>query len=57
LEDTYGLAIDHKRYRVYYESLAGNIVPQIRVVEISGGASSVSAPEAGSAVGQMSGGE
>jgi hypothetical protein len=57
LEDTYGLAIDHTRYRVYYESMASNIVPQIRVVEISGGASSVSAPGVDNANGQVSGGE
>ncbi len=38
LEETYGLAIDHERYRVYYESIGANIIPQIRVVVIPGGA-------------------
>jgi hypothetical protein len=35
LRDTYGLAIDEKRYVVYYESLGDNLIPQIKVVPIS----------------------
>lgn len=34
LEDNYGLAIDHKRYVVYYESMGDNLIPQIRVIPI-----------------------
>ena len=34
LEDNYGLAIDHKRYGVYYESLGDNLVPEIQVIPI-----------------------
>ena len=35
LEHNYGLIIDKERYAVYYESMGGNILPQIRVVTIS----------------------
>jgi hypothetical protein len=35
LRDNYGLAIDEKRYAVYYESTGQNLIPQIRVVAIS----------------------
>jgi hypothetical protein len=35
LRDNYGLAIDQKRYAVYYESRGENIIPQIKVVPIS----------------------
>jgi hypothetical protein len=35
LKDTYGLAIDEKRYVVYYESLGDNLIPQIKVIPIS----------------------
>jgi hypothetical protein len=35
LRDNYGLAIDEKRYAVYYESAGQNLIPQIRVVAIS----------------------
>ena len=34
LVDNYGLQIDRKRYVVYYESIADNILPQIRVIVI-----------------------
>jgi hypothetical protein len=34
LEDDYGLLIDKKRYAVYYEYIAANILPQIQVHEI-----------------------
>jgi hypothetical protein len=34
LRDNYGLTIDSKRYVVYYESLGGNLIPQIRVIPI-----------------------
>jgi hypothetical protein len=34
LRKNYGLAIDEKRYAVYYESDAGNLIPQIRVIPI-----------------------
>ena len=36
LEENYGLIIDRNRYAVYYESMGSNILPQIRVVVISG---------------------
>ncbi|HBT95185.1 MAG TPA: hypothetical protein DEB24_03360 [Coriobacteriia bacterium] len=39
LEENYGLAIDHSRYRVYYESIGDNLVPQVRVVVIGAVAS------------------
>jgi hypothetical protein len=35
LKDTYGLAIDEKRYVVYYESLGDNLIPQIKVIPLS----------------------
>lgn len=31
LEKNYGLAIDHERYVVYYESLGDNLIPQIHI--------------------------
>jgi hypothetical protein len=34
LKDNYGLTIDEKRYAVYYESDAGNLIPGIRVIPI-----------------------
>ena len=39
LEKHYGLAIDHKRYVVYYESLGDNLIPQIRVASVEQDAS------------------
>ena len=35
LEKNYGLAIDHQRYVVYYESLGDNLIPQIQVIVIT----------------------
>jgi hypothetical protein len=35
LEEHYGLAIDHRRYIVYYESMGDNLIPQIHVVVIA----------------------
>jgi hypothetical protein len=32
LEDNYSLVIDRQRYAVYYEPMASNLVPQIRVL-------------------------
>lgn len=37
LEENYGLAIDHSRYRVYYESIGDNLIPQVKVVVIGAG--------------------
>ena len=34
LEKNYGLAVDHTRYVVYYESLGDNLIPQIKVALI-----------------------
>lgn len=34
LEENYGLIIDHDNYVVYYESLGGNLIPQIRVIPL-----------------------
>jgi hypothetical protein len=34
LRENYGLAVDERRFVVYYESLGQNLVPQIRVVPI-----------------------
>jgi hypothetical protein len=34
LKEGYGLAIDEKRYVVYYESLGDNLIPQIRVIPV-----------------------
>jgi hypothetical protein len=36
LERTYGLTIDYSRYAVYYESMGGNLMPEIRVIPIQG---------------------
>ena len=35
LEKNYGLAIDHQRYVVYYESMGDNLIPQIQVIVIA----------------------
>lgn len=35
LEENYGLAIDHRRYSVYYESMGANLLPQIRVIPVA----------------------
>ncbi|MDR1714160.1 MAG: hypothetical protein LBR39_08445 [Coriobacteriales bacterium] len=34
LEANYGLSVDYSRYAVYYESMGGNLIPQIRVFGI-----------------------
>lgn len=34
LEENYGLIIDHENYAVYYESMGGNLLPQIRVIPL-----------------------
>lgn len=35
LEDNYGLVIDHNRFIVHYEVFAGNILPDITVIDLS----------------------
>jgi hypothetical protein len=37
LEQNYGLAVDYSRYAVYYESMGGNLMPEIRVIPLTGG--------------------
>ncbi|MCL2150737.1 MAG: hypothetical protein FWH50_00720 [Coriobacteriia bacterium] len=34
LEDNYGLHVDWQRFVVYYESMGGNLLPQIKVMAI-----------------------
>ncbi len=35
LEDHYGVVYDHSRYIVHYEAFAGNILPDIAVIDLS----------------------
>jgi hypothetical protein len=37
LESNYGLTIDYSRYAVYYQSMGGNLIPEVRVIPITGG--------------------
>ena len=34
LEEKYGLIIDRNNFAVYYESMGGNLLPQIRVIPL-----------------------
>lgn len=35
LEENYGVIIDHEKYVVHYEVFAANILPDIRVIDLS----------------------